>query len=229
MKIGEIIVSEYQFYESYKKVKIGCHDCEGCSACCSGMGNSIILDPWDFYHLEKGLSKQPAALLDEYAQLHVSEGLILPNLQMAGEKETCPFLNREGRCGIHGFRPGLCRLFPLGRNYEDGKLTYFILEDACRASGERTKVKIADWIGIAEPEQNEEMERDEEMERYEKFLTDWHYYLKSIRQKIAALPENEWESGAKNASMNILQGFYLKPYDCERDFYDQFYERLERL
>ena len=210
-------MNENQFYESYKKVKIGCHDCEGCSACCSGMGTSIILDPWDFYQLEAGLSKDPGGLLAGYAQLHVFEGLILPSLQMAGENEACPFLNAEGRCGIHGFRPGLCRLFPLGRNYEDGKLTYFILEDACRASGERTKVKIADWIGVADGE------------RYEGFLTDWHYYLKNVRQKIAALPEKEWESGAKNASMNILQKFYLSPYDCERDFYNQFYERLNRL
>lgn len=205
------------FLESYKNVRIGCHDCRGCSECCSGMGTSVILDPFDFYQLEAGLFAEPQAIMEKYAEFNIQDGVILPNLRMAGEKEQCSFLDQEGRCGIHGFRPGLCRLFPLGRNYEDGKLTYFVLEGACHAPGERTKVKIIDWIAVAP------------MEQYEKFLTDWHYYLKNIRQKTAALPENEWESGVKNASMHILQKFYLKPYDCKRNFFEQFYERMECL
>lgn len=207
-----------EFYASYKNVKIGCRDCKGCSACCQGMGNSVILDPLDFYRLESGLSYLPGDILGKFAELNIHDGLILPNLVMVNqgeiEREQCKFLNQEGRCSIHNHRPGLCRLFPLGRNYEDGELTYFVLEGACQAEGERTKVKIADWIGEAD------------MERYEKFLIDWHYYLKDIRAKITALPQEEWESGMKNASMNILQKFYLTPYDGGQDFYEQFYTRL---
>lgn len=202
------------FYLSYKNVKIGCQDCKGCSDCCQGMGTSIILDPMDFYRMETGLFYSPNEILSCYAELNIQDGIILPNLKMTGHKEQCSFLNEEGRCGIHAHRPGLCRLFPLGRNYEDGELSYFILEDACHAKGERTKVKITEWIGI------------EDMESYEKFLKDWHYYLKVIRTKITALPKDEWESGMKNASMNILQKFYLLPYDTARDFYEQFYERF---
>ncbi|MBQ8189047.1 MAG: YkgJ family cysteine cluster protein [Lachnospiraceae bacterium] len=206
-----------QFYASYKNVKIGCHDCKGCSACCRDMGDSIIMDPFDFYRIETGLSYSPADILGQYAELKIHEGLILPNLKMVkvdDHVEQCRFLNEEGRCSIHIYRPGLCRLFPLGRNYEDGIMTYFILEDACHAKGERTKVKISEWIDI------------EDMERYERFLTDWHYYLKDVRTKITALPQDEWESGMKTASMNILQTFYLLPYDTKKNFYGQFYERL---
>lgn len=205
-----------ELFEAYKKVNIGCHDCQGCSDCCRGMGNSIILDPFDFYQLEKGLECTAQELLAKVVELNLSEGLILPNLRMQQEGEKCAFLNEAGRCGIHAFRPGLCRLFPLGRNYAQGKLSYFILEEACSKPGERTKVKIADWIGI------------EEMRDYERFLTDWHYYLNGIREKTAALPENEWESAVKNASMHILNVFYLKTYCTEQDFYPQFYERMKR-
>lgn len=206
-----------ELYESNKKVRIGCSDCKGCFDCCRGMGNSIILDPFDFYRLGKELSAAPQALLERYAALNVNDGLILPNLRMSGEKEQCVFLDGKGRCGIHRFRPGLCRLFPLGRNYENGRLSYFILEGACSKEGERTKVRIADWIG------------EESIERYEGFLTDWHYYLKRIKEKTAALPDKAWEGAVKTASVNILEKFFLTPYDCERDFYDQFYERLESV
>lgn len=203
-----------ELFESYKNVKIGCRDCKGCSDCCRGMGNSVILDPFDFFRLEAGLQCTPEELLTGQVELNIHDGLILPNLKMTGEKEQCMFLDAGGRCGIHSFRPGLCRLFPLGRNYEDGKLSYFILPDACHFTKDRTKVKIRDWIDI------------EPMEQYERFLTDWHYHLKKLREKTAALPEDQWESGVKSISMNILQNFYLNPYDQKRDFYDQFYERM---
>lgn len=206
-----------ELFEFYKKVRIGCCDCRGCSDCCQGMGNSIILDPFDFYKLEKGLCAAPAQLLESYASLNVNDGLILPNLRMSGEKERCVFLNEAGRCSIHGFRPGLCRLFPLGRYYENGRLAYFVLEGACSGPGERTKVRIEDWIG------------ESVIEQYEGFLTDWHYYLKGIKEKTAALPDGAWESAVKTASVNILEKFYLAPYDCEKNFYDQFYERLESV
>lgn len=210
----------HQFYASYKNVKIGCHDCKGCSACCQGMGDSIVLDPFDFYRMETGLFCSPGDILGKFAELKIHEGIILPNLKMieneTGDMGQCGFLNEEGRCSIHGYRPGLCRLFPLGRNYADGELTYFILENACHAEGERTKVKITEWIDT------------EDMERYERFLVAWHYYLKDIRAKITALPQDEWESGMKTASMNILQKFYLLPYDTEQDFYQQFYDRLSQ-
>ena len=206
-----------QLYESYKIVKIGCRDCRGCSACCSGMGASIILDPFDLYQLQKGLGMQPQAILEQYGEFQMQDGLILPNLKMAGERDQCSFLSQEGRCSIHDFRPGLCRLFPLGRNYEDGKMSYFILEDACQAPGDRTKVRIARWIGL------------DNVEAYEQFLTTWHYFLKERRQKITTLPPDEWESGVKNVSLNILNRFYLNPYDCAADFYEQFEARMMSL
>lgn len=51
-------------------------------------------------------------------ELNVVDGIILPNLRMNGTREVCSFLNEEGRCSIHPYRPGICRLFPLGRYYE---------------------------------------------------------------------------------------------------------------
>jgi len=188
-------------------VKADCRDCMGCSACCQGMGESIILDPLDVYHLEKHMQMSFEQLLTEHVMLHVEEGIVLPNLKMTGE-DKCPFLNDAGRCDIHGFRPGLCRTFPLGRNYEEGNLSYFLLEGACPKEN-KVKVKVEKWIDTPQLLKNQ------------KFLTDWHYLVKDLRGLIAAD-----ESAGKQINMLLLNLFYIKPYDTEKDFYEQFDERL---
>lgn len=45
-------------------------------------------------------------LLANYLELNVVDGMVLPNLKMAGEEEACLFL-KDGRCSIHGYRPNL--------------------------------------------------------------------------------------------------------------------------
>lgn len=91
-------------------VKVGCNDCKDCSACCQGMGSSIILDPLDIYRLTICLQVSFEELLIDRIELNIVEGLILPNLKMIGSEERCAFLNIEGRCSIHSIRPGICRI-----------------------------------------------------------------------------------------------------------------------
>ena len=50
-------ISDGKRYGANDLVKVGCDDCRGCSACCHGMGDSIVLDPMDVYRLEKKLGK----------------------------------------------------------------------------------------------------------------------------------------------------------------------------
>ena len=106
-------ISDGRLYGENDMVRADCHGCEGCFQCCVGMGRSVILDPYDVFRLQRGTGKTFAELLaEEKAELNVVDGLILPNLRMAGKEERCGFLNAEGRCGIHESRPGICRLFP---------------------------------------------------------------------------------------------------------------------
>ena len=49
-------ISDGKLYTANDLVKADCHDCEGCSACCSGMA-SIVLDPLDVWSLCTGLGK----------------------------------------------------------------------------------------------------------------------------------------------------------------------------
>lgn len=203
-----------KLYGNNDMVKVGCHDCMGCSDCCKDMGDSIWLDPYDVYQLTTNLGKPFEALMANEVELHVEEGLIMPNIRMAGEGvPQCSFLNQEGRCSIHAFRPGFCRLFPLGRNYEGEKLSYFLLEDACPVKN-KSKMKIAKWLNTPG------------IKDYENFLVRWHSLTKGLRNFYSENPEND--AVAKAVNMQFLQIFYLTPYGDE-DFYTQFKCRIESM
>lgn len=145
----------------------------------------------------------------------------------SGVREACGFLSAEGRCSIHDFRPGLCRLFPLGRNYEvrqvkteDGVreekgFQYFIVKDSCpKLPG--TKVKIEKWLGVPNLKKNEA------------FLTEWHYFCRDFQEKMQELIKAGEDEQVKRINLTMLELFYRKPYEKGRDFYEQFEERMRR-
>ena len=188
-------ISDGKLYGNNDIAKVSCHDCAGCSSCCRDMGQSIWLDPYDVFQLTRGLGKSIEELLAEKIEFHVEDGLILTNIRMTGEGEpSCGFLNEEGRCSIHAFRPGYCRLFPLGRNYDDDKLTYFVLKDACPAPN-KSKVKINKWLNIPH------------LRDYEKFLVEWHGLTKRLRAFYVECEQDE--AVIKAINMKFLQIFYL--------------------
>ena len=201
-------------YSSNDMVKAGCHDCLGCSACCHNMGTSIVLDPWDVYQLTRGLGQSMEELLAQAIELNVVDGLVLPNLKMQQQSEACFYLDENGRCRIHAYRPGICRLFPLGRIYENGTFQYFLQVHECKAE-QKTKVKIKQWIGIPD------------IRTYEAFVLDWHTMLKEYQQQAKqGLLQGE---SLKQQALKLLQLFYIMPYRKEVDFYSQYEERKLRL
>ncbi len=202
-------ISDGKLYEEEDMARLGCRDCAGCSACCRGMGDTIILDPLDVHRISRRLQKTAEQLIQEGAlALGVVDGIILPHLQMQAESGACFFLNAQGRCSIHESRPGICRLFPLGRYYEDGDFRYFLQTDECRRE-RRSKVRISKWIDTPE------------LPRYRQFILGWHYFLNDAEEKLKARPEmaRQWDT-------LILQGFYLTAYE-EEEFYPQFQKRLQ--
>lgn len=203
-------ISDGRLYGLNDMVKADCHDCQGCNSCCQGMGCSIVLDPLDVQRLVEHLGESFEVLLTDRLELNVVDGIILPNLKMAGNRETCSFLDGSGRCGIHSARPGICRLFPLGRFYENRGFQYFLQVHECKKEN-RTKVKVRKWIDTPDLKQNE------------KFVADWHYFLKDLQGKLDAGQSDEM---GKQVSMYVLNTFYMTPFDKGRDFYGQFEARM---
>ncbi|WP_026527322.1 YkgJ family cysteine cluster protein [Butyrivibrio sp. VCD2006] len=201
-------ISDGKRYDANDMAKLGVDDCSGCHACCTGMGDSITLDPYDVYRLEKGLGKTFEELLTENLELRVADGVILPCLKM-GAGDACTFLNDEGRCSIHPHRPGICRLFPLGRIYENDTHKYFLQIHECHKE-RQTKIKIKKWIDTPD------------FARYESYIDKWHYSLKNITDCAKEMPQEQ----LKQVNMMLLQRFYIADYDTTQDFYTQFEERM---
>lgn len=203
-------ISDGRRYTRRDLVRLGCNECEGCSACCHDM-ESVLLDPWDIWMLTRHLKCTFEQLLEKYIELRMTEGLILPGLSMKGENQACLFLNEQNRCSIHEARPGVCRLFPLGRLYEEGGFSYFLQVNECNKKN-RTKVRIEKWLGI------------EKLADYEAYVLKWHGLLKNIEEQLVDLDEAQ----LKTLQLLFLRTFFITAYEVD-NFYPQFDERYEKI
>lgn len=210
-------ITDGKKYTLTDMVKADCNDCKGCSQCCEEMGTSITLDPYDIYRLGKHLHKSFEEMLETQIELNIVDGVILPNLKMVQRKgrqrACCNFLNEEGRCSVHPYRPGICRIFPLGRIYEEGDFSYILQVHECPKE-DKAKVKVSKWIDTPDIKRNQE------------FIKQWHFFLVDMHDYLL---EKQDETLIKTVSMQILQFFYIEPYQGEQDFYEQFFNRLEHF
>ena len=191
---------------------VRCADCEGCSECCRSTADTIILDPQDMYLLSKGTGKVFTDMIEREIEIRLVDGLILPNLmeEHEGEEEHCLFLTDRGRCSIHAFRPGLCRLYPMGRYYTEGGFRYILQKNECTGRV-KTDVRLSDWLGI------------EDLPRYEAYIQDWHDFRKRVEKVVPILTEKSRDS----VQRYILQVFFVHPYRTRQDFYPQYEARME--
>lgn len=202
-------ISDGKLYKAKDLARADCLGCKGCSQCCRGMGESIVLDPLDVFRLTTGLGRDLQSMLSEGSvEWNVVDGLVLPNLKMAGAEEKCSFLDEEGRCSIHPFRPGICRLFPLGRYYGEHEFWYILQTGECGRP--RAKIQIGKWLDTPD------------LPRYETFVWEWHCLLTQARKLQEENQEGEF---SKNLNLFLLRTFYMKDYSGD-DFYGQFRERI---
>lgn len=188
-------ISDGRLYELNDMVRADCADCVGCSKCCrSDMGTSITLDPYDVWLLCLGTGRTFSSMVDQEIRLSVLDGLILPHMNM---EHGCLFLNDEGRCRIHPFRPSICRLFPLGRYYEKGDFRYFLQVNECTKQN-RSKVKVRKWIDI------------EPVEQHTEFVRKWHNFLGLARRKVK---EAKDPHQIRNFMLFLLELFYVTEYE----------------
>ena len=186
-----------RLYGPQDMVRISSSACAGCGACCRGMGDTIVLDPYDVWQLTYGLGKSFEELMGVNIDLHVEEGVILPHLMMRGDTQGCTFLGTDGRCMIHSHRPGICRLFPLGRQFDEEKTSYFIVPEGC-VKGGLSKVRIDKWLGIPD------------LPAYENYKAQWHSLIRLLKARIAAEPSDEVR---RNINLYFLRVFYMAPYE----------------
>lgn len=202
-------ISDGRLYSAGDMVKADTGGCAGCSACCHGMGASIILDPYDVWRLQTEAGLGLETLLNKQAELNVVDGIILPNLKMQGAEEGCAFLDSQGRCSIHSARPGVCRLFPLGRYYQGRDFRYFLQVQECKKEN-CTKVKVKKWVDTPR------------LAAYEEYIRQWHYFLEDAQHILDA---DGSDGLRRQVNLFLVKLFFLQPWEAA-DFYPQFGERL---
>lgn len=192
-----------RLYTANDMVRADCLGCLGCHTCCTGMGASIVLDPYDARRLCKGLGKPFGSITE--IEWNLQEGMLLPNLRMAGEEEACAFLDENGRCSVHAIRPGFCRLFPLGRIYEEKGFRYFLQSGECPKTN-RSKVKVKKWL------------EQPELSKYEAYIFEWHAFIKAAGERILSCEDDKLR---KDVWSFLVKLFFLTPYEGD-DFYQEF-------
>ena len=63
-------------------------------------------------------------------------------------------------------------------------------------------------------------------DKNKEFLITWHYFLNDME---ALMKEKADDNFSKQCCLLILRLFYMNPYDKDRDFYQQFDERLIKM
>ena len=207
-------ISDGKLYSLTDTVCCDSHGCTHCSKCCHETADTIILDPFDCFKLCLNLNTTLTALMArEYITLTAVDGLPLPVINIRSRETGCPFLDTDGRCSIHSFRPGFCRLFPLGRIYEGDSFKYFLQTKECPVT-DLAPVKVYKWIG------------EKNIKEYEHFILSWHNLITEVSEEMAKHPDDTEKN--KELTMMLLDTFYFTPYNGDY-FYGQYEERYENF
>ena len=204
-------ISDGTLYTYNDMVRIGCDGCNGTASCCRFAEDTITLDPYDIYQLQQATGLSFEGLYGkQLIALSPVDGLLLPHLNFTKETSSCPFLLENGRCGIHAYRPGLCRLFPLARLIDGTKIQYLmqIHECPCKAT---PKTKIKKWLELPD------------IERYEIYLIGWNEILSATRKHLTAASGQAELTGI---TTDFLRNYYFIPYDSTSSFYEQWKQRI---
>lgn len=92
--------------------------CHACSRCCKD--KIIQVNPYEVARLARGLRISTT----EFRARYTEDGIGV-HLSRTEDTNTCVFLGEKG-CTVHGDRPLVCRLYPLGRNEIPGGLERWI-------------------------------------------------------------------------------------------------------
>ena len=204
-------ISDGKLYDIEDMVKADTCGCNGCSDCCKDVGDLVVLTPFDIYEMTTYLNTDFDKLLGDKILLRENNKITLPYLKMQDENKNCSFLDKNGRCTIHSKRPNICRLFPLGRAYQDNDFKYFLQVDNC-PKDELKDVKVSQWINIENYNENK------------KFILEWYKFIKALTFRLKFVRD---EKEIAHINEILLDNFYRVKID--NDFYKSFEELLPKV
>ena len=204
-------ISDGRLYDIEDVVKADTCGCDGCSDCCKDVGDLVVLTPFDIYEITNYLNMDFDKLIGDKIVLRENNKIVLPYLKMQEKNKNCSFLDEKGRCTIHLKRPNICRLFPLGRAYQDNDFKYFLQVDNC-PKDELKDVKVSQWINIENYNENK------------KFILEWYKFIKALTFRLKFVRD---EKEIAHINEILLDNFYRVKID--NDLYKSFEELLPKV
>ena len=138
--------------------------CKKCGFCCK----YIILYPFDIMNLCKKLDITTKEFLKKHAKLNIDKDKILRCLLK--EPQKCNFL-KNNQCSIYESRPIRCRLFPLGRYFEDNEVSY-IITGKCIGFDSNKKQSIKEFLDA------------QEVSQYDEMVNDWNKFIIELKNSM---------------------------------------------
>lgn len=205
-------ISDGKLYDIEDVVKADTCGCNGCNDCCLDVGDLVVLTPFDVYEIVNCLGVTFNDLLGDKIELHQNNKILLPYLKMQ-DNNRCSFLNEKGRCIIHSKRPNICRMFPLGRVYQDNDFKYFLQIGNCPKE-DLKDVKVSDWVGIENYNENKE------------FILEWYKLTKALAFRLKFVRD---EKEIEEINQILLDSCYHIDIEEGENFYYVFLQCLPNI
>lgn len=206
-------ISDGKLYDIEDIVKADTCGCNGCNDCCCDVGELVVLTPFDIYEMVSYLGVEFDKLIGNKIELRKNNKISLPYLKMQDNNKKCSFLNEEGRCMIHSKRPNICRLFPLGRAYQDDTFKYFLQVGNCPKE-DLKDVKVKEWVGIENYDENKV------------FILEWHKFIKALGFRLKFVRD---EKELEEINEILLDSFYRVEVGEGENFYSVFFKDLPMI
>lgn len=205
-------ISDGKLYDIEDIVKADTCGCDGCNDCCLDVGDLVVLTPFDVYEIVNYLGVKFDDLLGDKIELIQNNKISLPYLKMQ-DNNKCSFLNENGRCIIHSKRPNICRMFPLGRVYQDNDFKYFLQIGNCPKE-DLKDVKVSDWIGIENYQENK------------RFILEWYKLTKALAFRLKFVRD---EKAIEEINQILLDSCYHINVEEGENFYSVFLQCLPNI
>ena len=218
--------SDLEIIDKEGSINFKCDGCRnGMSECCTNR-NDIMISPYDMYKLQKGLNKSSEEIIDKYLEPILGSDSKIPMLIMKNNyyngESICKFLKRieidgvkKRGCSIHGFKPSVCELYPIGRftkinqKTKEKKMYYMVQSLSCGVPGDH-KIKIRDWVPDIDNSERAFILFNDFIEKLYDII-DIKSFMNS--DKIQAVEKNVFATSYYTA---------LYTYDTNKDFFEQF-------
>ena len=181
--------------------------CKKCGKCCYNH-TGIILTPYDLFWAAVKLNTSTEDIVSKYCYRYIGDQSKLPIVSI--KAGSCPFHTPTG-CMLGEMKPTICRMYPLGRGYVDGKIVYFNQPVTC---GDKNPAQtVDDWLKL-----------NDVFEENERFSKAWYDLISKITLFIH---ERNFTPRELEAFQGTLIPILYMCYDTKAYFWSQFLDRKE--